>query len=216
MAADTTFYDQRAAGYAAAARDMDLRPLYARFLPQVRPGGLILDAGCGSGRDALAFRQAGFRVEAFDASPQMARQAALLLGQDVPVLCFEELAWQERFDAIWACASLLHVAPADLPDALRRLQRALRPGGVMFFNFKYGRGQRQSLDGRRFTDMDEAGVRDLLDALPELVCLDMRTGEDDRASELRERWVQVLVRRIPSPERQGVVAVADGGEPDRP
>ena len=94
MAPDTAFYDQRAASYAAASHDMDLRPLYARFLPHVRPGGLILDAGCGSGRDALAFRQAGFRVEAFDASPQMARQAALLLGQEVPVLCFEDVAWQ--------------------------------------------------------------------------------------------------------------------------
>lgn len=198
MAPDTAFYDQRAASYAAASHDMDLRPLYARFLPHVRPGGLILDAGCGSGRDALAFRQADFRVEAFDASPQMARQAALLLGQEVPVLCFEDVAWQERFDGIWACASLLHVAPADLPDVLRRLQRALRPGGVMFFNFKYGQGQRHSPDGRRFTDMDEAGVRALLDALPELSCLDMRTGEDDRAAELRERWIQVLVRRIPS------------------
>lgn len=166
MAPDTAFYDQRAASYAAASHDMDLRPLYARFLPHVRPGGLILDAGCGSGRDALAFRQAGFRVEAFDASPQMARQAALLLGQEVPVLCFEDVAWQERFDGIWACASLLHVAPADLPDVLRRLQRALRPGGVMFFNFKYGQGQRHSPDGRRFTDMDEAGVRALLGALP--------------------------------------------------
>ena len=66
MAPDTAFYDQRAASYAAASHDMDLRPLYARFLPHVRPGGLIPDAGCGSGRDALAFRQAGFRVEAFD------------------------------------------------------------------------------------------------------------------------------------------------------
>ena len=63
MAPDTAFYDQRAASYAAASHDMDLRPLYARFLPHVRPGGLILDAGCGSGRDALVFRQAGFRVE---------------------------------------------------------------------------------------------------------------------------------------------------------
>ena len=94
MAPDTAFYDQCAASYAAASHDMDLRPLYARFLPHVRPGGRILDAGCGSGRDALAFRQAGFRVEAFDASPQMARQAALLLGQDVPFfslkLCYDK------------------------------------------------------------------------------------------------------------------------------
>lgn len=110
----------------------------------------------------------------------------------------KRVVWQERFDGIWACASLLHVAPADLPDVLRRLQRALRPGGVMFFNFKYGQGQRHSPDGRRFTDMDEAAVRDLLETLPGLVCLDMRTGEDDRAAELRERWIQVLVRRIPS------------------
>ena len=52
----------------------------------------------------------------------------------MPVLCFEDVAWQDRFDGIWACASLLHVAPADLPDALRRLQRALRPGGVLAMN----------------------------------------------------------------------------------
>ena len=117
-------------------------------------------------------------MEAFDVSPQMARQAALLLGQEVPVLCFEDVAWQERFDGIWACASLLHVAPADLPDVLRRLQRALRPGGVMFFNFKYGQGQRHSPDGRRFTDMDEAGVRALLDAcrsFPAWICGQGRT-----------------------------------------
>ena len=41
MAPDTAFYDQRAASYAAASHDMDLRPLYARFLPHVRPGGRI-------------------------------------------------------------------------------------------------------------------------------------------------------------------------------
>src|SRR3712207_7267921 len=42
-----------------------------RFLRRVRPGGRILDAGCGTGRDALAFVQRGFEVVAFDASAEM-------------------------------------------------------------------------------------------------------------------------------------------------
>jgi hypothetical protein len=36
-----------------------MAPLYARFLARIPAGGHILDAGCGSGRDALAFRRLG-------------------------------------------------------------------------------------------------------------------------------------------------------------
>jgi hypothetical protein len=56
--ADTlAYYDRRAADFAEQTADLDLEPLYARFLRHVRPGGRILDAGCGPGRDALDDRQ---------------------------------------------------------------------------------------------------------------------------------------------------------------
>lgn len=37
----------------------------------------------------------------------------------------------DGFDGIWACASLLHVPRADLPDALAELERVLRSDGVL-------------------------------------------------------------------------------------
>ena len=61
--ADTlAYYDQRAADFAGQTAGLDLGPLYDRFLRYVRPGGLILDADCGPGRDALAFTERGYKV----------------------------------------------------------------------------------------------------------------------------------------------------------
>jgi ubiquinone/menaquinone biosynthesis C-methylase UbiE len=59
---------------------LDLEPLYQRFLRHVRPGGRILDAGCGPGRDALAFADRGYEVVAFDASEAMVRLARERVG----------------------------------------------------------------------------------------------------------------------------------------
>jgi hypothetical protein len=60
----------------------------------------------------------------------------------------------ERYDGVWAFASLLHVAQADLPDALDRLANVLKPGGWLFANFKLGEGERIDAYGRHYTDMD--------------------------------------------------------------
>jgi ubiquinone/menaquinone biosynthesis C-methylase UbiE len=48
-----------------------MAPLYTRFLARIPAGGHILDAGCGSGRDALAFRKLGYAVTAFVKGYQM-------------------------------------------------------------------------------------------------------------------------------------------------
>ncbi len=89
-----TFFDETVA--------IDMSSLYERFLAHVPPGGHILDVGCGSGRDALAFQQLGYRVTAFDPSPTLARLASAHRGLPVPVLRVQEVAWQDEFDAIWA------------------------------------------------------------------------------------------------------------------
>ncbi len=61
------YYEDNAEEYIRSTKDLDMSALYDQFLPHVPAGGLILDAGCGSGRDAKRFAEMGFRVEAIDA-----------------------------------------------------------------------------------------------------------------------------------------------------
>lgn len=48
----TEFYDYNAEAFYGDTVTTDMTPIYERFLPLVKPGGAILDAGCGSGRHA--------------------------------------------------------------------------------------------------------------------------------------------------------------------
>ncbi len=121
MTDTTAYYDKHAAAFFAQTAQVDMTALHDRFLSHIQSNGLILDAGCGSGRDAKAFLARGFRVAAFDASPRLAQLAAEHLGQAVAVQTFTDVAERDCYDGIWACASLLHL--------LRRLTRPtqLRP-----------------------------------------------------------------------------------------
>lgn len=108
-----------------------------RFLRHVRPGGRILDAGCGVEPDALAFAERGYSVVAFDASAAMVRLAWKRIAGRAEVLQmrFEDGAWREEFDGIWASASLLHMLAAELPAIARRLAGALRPCAILYMSF---------------------------------------------------------------------------------
>ena len=111
------------------------------FTALVKPGGHILDAGCGSGRDALAFHRAGFRVTATEASANLAALARVHTGLPIDVLIFDQMEWRDTFDGVWTCASLLHVPRAEIRNVLRRLGRALRPSGWLFVSLWKGKGE---------------------------------------------------------------------------
>jgi SAM-dependent methyltransferase len=158
--ADTVaYYNRHAAEFSAQTANLDMSPLYERFLRHVPPQGRILDAGCGAGRDALGFALLGYSVVAFDASAEMARLARERVAGRAEVLQmrFEDLAWRDEFDGIWACASLLHVPLTDFPAVVAHLATALRAGGACYMSFKLGTGERVAGD-RRFTDHTVASL----------------------------------------------------------
>ena len=123
----------------------------------------------------------------------MAARARALTGLPVKTLRFDEFSAPARYDGIWCCASLLHVAEAELPETFTRLAQALKPGGVWYLSFKRGSGEREQ-SGRRFTDLTEARLRELIEELDGVTLQDIWLSEDKRPGR-HEVWVNGLVRR---------------------
>jgi superfamily II DNA or RNA helicase/HKD family nuclease/SAM-dependent methyltransferase/SOS-response transcriptional repressor LexA len=174
----------------------DMSSLYEPFLAALPAKAHILDAGCGSARDALAFQQIGHQVSAFDANEELASHASTLLGFEVPVARFEDFAEVARYDGIWACASMLHVPELQLPDVFERLWRALKTGGVLYCSFKYGQGQREH-QGRHFTDANETRISEWTTTLTSLSQTTCWVTQDQRPGR-NEHWLNVLLHKTAS------------------
>lgn len=155
------FYDTHTDDFVERTMASDMAGPQGRFLAYIRPGGRILDLGCGAGRDSKAFQDSGYQVEAVDGSEALCAAASRLLGRPVRRMLFKELDDRQAFDAVWASASLLHVPSAEIADVLLRVKAALKPGGIFYLSVKQGtfEGER---GGRYFTDYTEDRLCGLL------------------------------------------------------
>ena len=143
------FYNNNAEKYAEQTRNMDVSELYTDFEECLCPGDRILDLGCGSGRDSKYFLERGYEVVPVDGSAAMCIAASEYLHIPVRQMLFSELKFKNEFDGIWACASLLHVPKTQIRDIMAKVERALKPDGVLYASFKYGE-EEINIDGRRF------------------------------------------------------------------
>ncbi|MEP7007559.1 MAG: class I SAM-dependent methyltransferase [Sphingomonas bacterium] len=147
------FYESNAASYSAARPD-EVTPELVTFLPNLMPGSRILELGCGSGRDAAEMERWGFEIDATDGTPAMAALASERLGRTVRVLRFDDLDAQESYDAVVACASLLHVPRMVLPAILTRVWKALKPGGWHFASYKTAAAEGRDEHQRYYNYLD--------------------------------------------------------------
>jgi len=189
------FYRAHAREYWDSTVRLDVHQLYEPFLKHLQKGRRILDAGCGSGRDTKAFLDRGYKVTAVDASPELAALASTFTGQDCKVLRFEDMEFQNEFDGIWACASLLHVPSSELADVLPRFIRALRPGGIMYVSLKEGVGEHVSEDGRLFSYYTADSFRHFLASFPLLREESFWKAEEVRSRTYRQSWLNFLLQK---------------------
>jgi SAM-dependent methyltransferase len=190
------YYNKNAEAFRKRTLDCNMAPAYHAFLAHLPPGAHILDAGCGPGRDTLEFLRHGFRVTAFDASSAMVEMAAQATGQPVLRLRFQDIDFQEAFDGIWACASLLHVPAAEIDDVFRRLIRALKPGGVFYMAVKIGPGERLADDGRLFCDYTPQSLRAHFARHPDLALLDIHESPPHPNQSDNKSWLHATARRL--------------------
>ncbi|HZU86852.1 MAG TPA: class I SAM-dependent methyltransferase [Anaerolineaceae bacterium] len=189
------FYNQNIKEFYEHTVGLDLSAWHAPFLALLPPGGRILDAGCGSGRDSRRFLQMGYRVTAFDASPTMVEHATQLTGLPVRNLRFQDVNYEEEFDGVWACASLLHIPKNEILNAVSPLVRALKPGGIFYASFRFG-AQETYQDERIFNNYTEDTFRELVGHLPELSILSIQLTQDTRPERAEMLWLHGIVRKV--------------------
>ena len=155
------YYDQNTPLFIANTIALDLSDIYARFLKYLPASASICDVGCGAGRDMLAFAKKGHRVLGIEPSAKLAAFAKAHSGQQVCNCSLLEFMSPENFDAIWACASLLHFSRKELPEVFLKLKSMLKSDGVIYCSFKLGDFEGEKEDGRYFTSFSEADFGEL-------------------------------------------------------
>lgn len=188
------YYNQHSQAFFAQTATVDMQELYQPFLSLLPTGSHILDAGCGSGRDTKAFLDRGYQVTAIDASKAMVQLSSELTGQPTLLMSFDEMSFDNCFEGIWACASLLHVPSINIHSVFERFEQALRPNGIWYLSFKLGNGERWH-EGRLFHDFDEKRLIEVMRAHSHLRILSMWQTSDYRAHQRQNQWLNALVTR---------------------
>lgn len=125
------------------------RPEFEKFR-KLLPHGRILDVGCGNGREALLFTDAGYTYTGIDLSPSMLAEARKLApGANFIGMSMYDLAFpSDSFDGLWDCCTLFHAPKSKVGLALREARRVTRKGAIALFIMKEGEGERMVKDFR--------------------------------------------------------------------
>jgi SAM-dependent methyltransferase len=128
-------YNQQAEQFWEGTRGHDVTQNIAALLGAIHgvPPFTILDLGCGPGRDLKVFADMGHVAIGVEGASKLAAMARAHGGCEVWEQDFIRLELPaERFDGVFANASLFHVPHQELPRVLGELRACLKPGGALF------------------------------------------------------------------------------------
>jgi len=188
------YYNKYAAKEFEETVNQDMSEIMREFLNYLEEGDTILDMGCGSGRDSLTLYELGYDVTPLDASSEMCKLAEIHTGLDVLQMTFEQIDFDDVFDGIWACASLLHTPKKELSGILTKIARALNEKGILYMSFKLGdfegfRGERY------FSDFTADSISQLLRENGRFEIQKLWETEDIRSGHSDVRWLNVLAKK---------------------
>ena len=188
------YYNENAQSFASGTVSVKFTEVQDKFLEKLNPDAYILDFGCGAGRDTKYFLSRGYQMDAVDGSEQLCRIASEYTGIKVRQMLFQELDEKEKYDGIWACASILHLPKKQLREVLKNMYAALKSKGWIYTSFKYGEFEGER-NGRYFTDFTIEGFKEYLQDIPELQIEEYWITGDVRPGRGEEKWLNLILRK---------------------
>lgn len=189
------YYNRYASVYFDNTVNLAMGKTLERFMEYFDAGDAILDLGCGSGRDSKIMLEEGLEVTLLDASEEMCALADIYTGVEPLCMDCRKIDFNQVFDGIWACASLLHLSKKDMEAVLHKVYDSLKTDGIFYFSVKEGdfEGYRHE---RFFADYTKREMKELLEKFPHFEVIDIWKTQDVRADRNEQKWINVLLKRI--------------------
>ena len=189
------YYEKNTERFVADTENVILSGIQDKFLSYLKEDALILDFGCGSGRDTKYFMSKGYTVEAADGSAKMCELASQYTGIHVRHMMFSELKERDKYDGIWACASILHLQKDKLKTVLIKMSEAIKKSGCIYVSFKYG-SYEGFRNGRYFTDFTEDSFNGFISDVAYLRIVEEWISGDSRPDRGEEKWLNVILKKL--------------------
>jgi ubiquinone/menaquinone biosynthesis C-methylase UbiE len=138
----TQAYDRISTVYAGLHPSTDEMKRELEQFSELVSGGIVLDVGCGNGRDLQYLARKGYTALGIDLSAGLLR-IARRNHSELALMDMRRLGFSSHsFEGLWVCASFLHIPKTQARPTLREFYRILKPGGVLYVSVKEGEGER--------------------------------------------------------------------------
>lgn len=114
-----------------------------RFISLVPRNAVILDLGCGSGRDVQYFMDYNLDVTGVDASEKLIYEARKRVSGKFIVMDMTNLNFEDGiFDGIWAQDSISYITKKELEKVFEKLNLILKNEGMLFISVRKGEDEK--------------------------------------------------------------------------
>ena len=189
----SNYYESNAERYAAGTISADMSEQYQRFLPLLKKGAKILDVGSGSGRDVCYFQKQGYQATALEPSKNLGREIRKVFSGEIVCSDIQSYQTTERYDGIWACASLIHLQEEEILCFFKKIDMYLNDNGIVYVSGKSGISTGEVEDGRFFLEFTEQLVEKILTVNKQLQ-LEQLWYTEDVSGRRGFRWLNVVLR----------------------